>query len=127
MKRNNKLISVVGIILISLCGFFINGCARKITYEDYISKCEQTYKPQNTITGTVYYCGTRDGFDYILFSPYFEMDEWAKIESGKLGIKSFPYTSDRSKWVMAYPKYDNIKSLLGTPINNTDPKIILKK
>ncbi len=97
----NKYTAAVLFAVISVC---LNGCAQRITLEEYREKCNDTYKPMNTLTGQVFYCGSKDGFDYVLFDPWPGMEDEARIKTGELPVVVFPYTTEREKWVIVFPE-----------------------
>ncbi len=93
------------IIPLAVTIVWLNGCAQRLTMEEYREKCEETYKPMNTLTGQVFYCGSKDGFDYVLFDPWPGMEDEARIKTGQLSVVEFPYTMERDKWVVVYPEF----------------------
>lgn len=99
-------IYLVFILLISF------GCAQKITVDEYYKKREKVYKPMNTLTGAVYYCGSNKKYDFILFSPGYGFRDLAKLKKGDLALDRFQYTRDRSKWLIIYPTFQTKETFL---------------
>lgn len=74
----------------------VSGCAQRITLQEYHEKCEKTYQVQNSVTGGVYYCGSKNGFDYVYFRVFLGLDDLAKLDSGLLHVIEMPYTPKES-------------------------------
>ena len=91
---------------------FLVACTPTITRKEYDQKCKAAVKFQNTLTGQVYYQGSKDGFDYFLFEPFGVVSHHARAKEGDVALKErFPYSGDRSKWIVAYPEWSGATNI----------------
>jgi|SRR6516165_8984364 hypothetical protein len=93
-------------VIFLLFAFVFAGCTSTITKSQYEQKCKKTVNFQNSLTGQVYYQGSKGGFDYFLFEPFGLFSHHARVREGEVSLKSrFPFDGDRKKWVVAYPDF----------------------
>ena len=84
-----------------------------ITRKEYDQKCREAVNFQNTLTGQVYYQGSKDGYDYFRFEPFGSIAHRARLKQGEVALKNqFPYTSDRKNWVVAYPDWGSATNMV---------------
>src|SRR5258708_20645311 len=74
-----------------------SGCAPPaVTKKEYDKMCGEAVNLHNTITGQVFYEGTKDGYDYFLFEPFGLTSHKARVKEGEVALaKRFPYSADR--------------------------------
>ena len=95
-----------------LC-FFLVACMPTITRREYDQKCKESVNLHNTLTGQVYYQGSKDGYDYFLFEPFGAISHHARLKEGDVALKKrIPYSGDRSKWVVAYPDWSGVTNMV---------------
>ena len=102
--------SVVRIMRISLCTVLLLvlvGCTPPtITRKEFDQRCQEAVNLQNTLTGQVWYQGSKASYDYFLFEPFGSVSRHARVKEGEVTfLTRFPYTGDRKKWVLAYPDW----------------------
>jgi hypothetical protein len=104
--ETHSLIAVRVLIATWLC-LLTTGCTRTITTKDYDELCRKTVNMQNTITGQVYYQGSKKGYDYFLFAPFGLRSHQECVKTGEVRLANrFTYTRDRTKWTIAYPNWN---------------------
>ena len=107
-SSSSPLILNVIIMRIALCISLllaVVGCTPPaITRKDYVQKCQQAVNLNATLSGQVYYQGSKQGYDYFPFEPFGSMAHQARVKEGDVALnKRFSYTGDRKNWVVAYP------------------------
>jgi hypothetical protein len=97
-----------------LISVLLAGCTPAlITKQDYDKKCQEVAKLQNTLTGSVYYQGTRDGYDYFRFEPFGSRSHRARVKEGEVFLKKrFPYTTEKKNWFISYPDWSGSTGLV---------------
>jgi hypothetical protein len=95
--------------LFSLC-LLLAGCApTSITKQEYDRKCQEAVNLHNTLTGFVYYQGSKDGYDYFHFEPFGSMSHSARAKEGEIPLKKrFPFSNDKKVWVVSYPDWSDV-------------------
>jgi hypothetical protein len=95
-----------------LCLFLV-ACTPTITRTEYDQKCREAVNFNNTLTGEVYYQGSKDGYDYFLFEPFGAISHHARVKEGDVALtQRIPYSGDRSKWVVAYPDWPGMTNIV---------------
>ena len=69
--------------------FFLVGCTPTITKKEYDQKCAQAVNMHNTLTGQVYYQGSKEGYDYFLFEPFAALSHHARVKQGDVVVSCF--------------------------------------
>jgi len=92
------------------------GCANRLTKAEFYSKCGQTVNYNNTITGNVFYQGTKKGYDYFLCSPFLGFSDQVAVAEGEVSLarERFPFSRKSKDWLVCFPDY-TIREL-GRPI-----------
>jgi hypothetical protein len=95
----------------TMCGalpFFIVlllvACTPTITRKEYDQRCNDAVNLHNTLTGHVYYQGSRNGYDYFLFEPFAALSHQARVKEGEVALKKrIPYDRNRDHWIVTDP------------------------
>lgn len=94
---------------LSLC-LLLAGCTpASITKQEYDKRCQEAVNFNNTITGSVYYQGSKDGYDYFRFEPFGFTAHAARVKEGEISLKQrFAYSHDKRNWIVAYPDWSAV-------------------
>src|SRR5262245_21541237 len=84
--------------------FLLAACTPAITKTEYDKKCKETVNLHATITGQVYYQGSKGGYEYFLFEPNGVISHHARVKEGEVALKKrIPFTEDKSQWTVTFP------------------------
>jgi hypothetical protein len=98
--------------LLPFCLFLV-GCTPTITKKEYDKKCAEAVNLQNTLTGNVYYQGSKKGYDYFLFEPSGALSHHVRVRQGEVALTTrVPYTTDKRKWIAAYPDWAGVTNVV---------------
>ena len=102
--------SALGITLL----LAVIGCTPPaITRKEYDQKCQQAVNFNATLTGQVYYQGSKDGYDYFRFEPLGSVSHSARLKEGEVSLKKrFPFSNDKRNWVVSYPDWSGVTNMV---------------
>jgi hypothetical protein len=106
-RRSEPRMRITALLLISV---LLASCTPAvITKQDYQNRCQEAFNLQNTLTGSVYYQGTRDGYDYFQFEPFGSLSHRARVKEGEVFLKKrFPFSTEKKNWVISYPDWSGL-------------------
>lgn len=111
-------------LLLSACLVLI-ACTPVISKKEFDQKSRQAVNYSNTLLGQVFYSGTKDGHDYFSLEPALGVSSRVCVKEGEVAVaKRFPYSRDRSHWILLNPW---VESTTNSPVivNNSNSTVIM--